>query len=110
MFFVTIPETQWFKFQRNSDFYCTHFNDNLGVRGEEITFHDDLHFMPTDGIADWHNIMERIRRTGYDGILMTELTYADRTGKNGKPLNYAQMPLEEYMATALEKIKLAISM
>ena len=88
----------------------THFNDNLGVRGEEITFHDDLHFMPTDGIADWHNIMERIRRTGYDGILMTELTYADRTGKNGKPLNYAQMPLEEYMATALEKIKLAISM
>ena len=88
----------------------THFNDNLGVRGEEITFHDDLHFMPTDGIADWHGIMERIRRTGYDGILMTELTYADRIGKNGEALNYAQMSVEEYMATALEKIKLAISM
>lgn len=88
----------------------THFNDNLGVRGEEITFHDDLHFMPTDGIADWHGIMERIRRTGYDGILMTELTYADRIGKGGEPLNYAQMSLEEYMATALQKIKLAISM
>lgn len=88
----------------------THFNDNLGVRGEDITFHDDLHFMPTDGIADWHNIMERIRKTGYDGILMTELTYADRTGKNGEPLNYAQMPIEEYMATALEKIKKAIAM
>ena len=40
----------------------THFNDNLGVRGEEITFHDDLHLMPTDGIADWHGIMERIRK------------------------------------------------
>ena len=88
----------------------THFNDNLGVRGEDITFHDDLHFMPTDGIADWHNIMERIRKTGYNDIFMTELTYADRIGKNGEPLNYAQMPIEEYMATALEKIRKAISM
>lgn len=88
----------------------THFNDNLGVRGEEITFLDDLHFMPTDGIADWHNIMERIRKTGYDGILMSELSYADKVGKNGEALNYAQMSVEEFMATALEKIKKAISM
>lgn len=88
----------------------THFNDNLGVRGEEITFNDDLHLMPTDGIADWHGIMERIRKTGYDGILMSELSYADRPGKNGVEHKYAQMPLEEFAATAFEKINKAIAM
>ena len=88
----------------------THFNDNLGVRGEEITFYDDLHLMPTDGIADWHNIMERIRKTGYDGILMSELSYADKPGKNGIEHKYTEMSVEEFMATAYEKIKTAISM
>ena len=88
----------------------THLNDNLGVRGDEITFLDDLHLMPTDGIADWHNIMERIRKTGYNGILMTELTYANREGKNGVMHNYAEMPMEEYMAMAYEKVNKAISM
>ena len=88
----------------------THFNDNLGVRGDEITFHDDLHLMPTDGIADWHGIMERIRKTGYNGILMSELSYATRPGKNGVEHKYNEMPLEVFMATAYEKIKKAISM
>lgn len=87
----------------------THLNDNLGVRGEEITFLDDLHLMPTDGIADWKSIMERIKKTPYSGILMTELSYADRPGKNGIEHKYTQMPMEEYMATAYEKIKLAVN-
>ena len=88
----------------------THFNDNLGVRGEEITFYDDLHLMPTDGIADWHNIMERIRKTGYNGILMSELSYADKPGKNGTEHKYTEMSMEEFMARAYEKIKTAIAM
>lgn len=88
----------------------THFNDNLGVRGEEITFHDDLHLMPTDGIADWHGIMERIRKTGYDGILMSELTYSDKPGKNGVEHKYTELSMEEFMREAYEKIKTAISM
>ena len=88
----------------------THFNDNLGVRGEEITFHDDLHLMPTDGIADWHGIMERIRKTGYDGILMSELSYADTPGKNGIIHKYTELSMEEFMREAYEKIKTAISM
>ena len=88
----------------------THFNDNLGVRGEEITFYDDLHLMPTDGIADWHNIMERIRKTGYNDILMSELSYADKPGKNGVEHKYTEMSVEEFMAAAYEKIKTAISM
>ena len=88
----------------------THFNDNLGVRGDEITFLDDLHLMPTDGIADWHGIMERIRRTGYDGILMSELSYANRPGRDGVEHKYAEMSVEEFMVTAYEKINKAISM
>lgn len=88
----------------------THLNDNLGVRGDEITFQDDLHLMPTDGIADWHNIMERIRKTGYNGILMSELTYSNREGKNGIMHNYAEMSMEQFIALAYEKINKAISM
>ena len=88
----------------------THFNDNLGVRGEEITFHDDLHLMPTDGIADWHGIMERIRKTGYDGILMSELSFANKPGKNGIEHKYAEMSVEEFMKEAFDKINVAISM
>ena len=88
----------------------THFNDNLGVRGDEITFHDDLHLMPTDGIADWHGIMERIRKTGYNGILMSELTYEDLPGKNGIAHKYTELSVEEFMRKAYEKINLAISM
>ena len=88
----------------------THFNDNLGVRGDEITFLDDLHLMPTDGIADWHNIMERIKKTGYNGILMSELTYANLEGRNGVMHNYAELSMEQFAAMAYEKINKAISM
>lgn len=33
----------------------TRLNDNLGVRddGGQITFLDDLHLLPFEGIADW---------------------------------------------------------
>lgn len=89
----------------------THFNDNLGVRGEDITFEDDLHFIPTDGIADWHNIMERIRKTGYQGILMSELIMnPSRPGTNPITDGYSKMTIEQFMALAYEKITKAISM
>ncbi len=86
----------------------THFNDNLGVRGDDITFYDDLHLMPGDGIADWHGIMERIRKTGYNGILMSELSYKNNVGRDGVTLNYGDMPYEEYVALAYRKVKEAI--
>ena len=88
----------------------THFNDNLGVRGDEITFYDDLHTLPTDGIADWHNIMERIEKTGYDGFLMSELTRTNQPGRDGVELRYGDLTTEEFHALAMEKIQKAISM
>ena len=37
---------------------CTHLNDNLGIKDFEgkTTWHDDLHLLPFDGIADWNKI------------------------------------------------------
>ena len=87
----------------------THLNDNLGVRGTEITFLDDLHLMPTDGIADWSNIVERIKKTGYDGYIMSELSRGNKTGKNGEALNYGDLSNEEFHAVSIQKIKKALS-
>ena len=88
----------------------THLNDNLGVRGEEITFHDDLHLMPTHGIANWHGIMERIRRTGYSDVLMSELSFSEKEGKNGLVHKYSELGVEGYFAQAFELINKAVSM
>lgn len=32
---------------------CTHLNDNMKITGDEITWLDDSHMMPFDGLADW---------------------------------------------------------
>ena len=53
---------------------ATHLNDNLGICGEHIFWHDDLHLLPGDGIADWEGIANRLKTVGYEGILMFELT------------------------------------
>jgi sugar phosphate isomerase/epimerase len=87
----------------------THINDNLGVRGDEITWHDDLHLMPTDGIVDWGKVIKRIKELGYKDILMSELCYAEREGKNGAIHRYNDLPMDEYMALAYKKITAAIA-
>ena len=50
---------------------CTHINDNLGIRDFEgrITWHDDLHLLPFDGITDWQSIADRLNRCGFSGPL-----------------------------------------
>lgn len=65
----------------------THFNDNLGiVTGRTdpngTTWLDDLHLLPFDGIIDWQNVMDRIRRVNYTGILTFELTIHSKPGKH----------------------------
>jgi len=79
----------------------THLNDNLGQRGEEITWLDDLHLPMGDGVADWRHIMTRIRASGYRDILMCELNYSNKP--NGHELDrYLQMEMEQFYAYALE--------
>ena len=67
---------------------CTHLNDNLGILDHQgkTTFHDDLHFLPFDGIADWQDIAARLDRCGYQGELTFEL-------KPNTTLNHGTYPI-----------------
>lgn len=80
---------------------CTHLNDNLGIRdfGGEITWLDDLHLLPFDGIADWQDIAARLNRHGYDGILTFELCTGSKPGRRDND-KYKRMDVREYIAEA----------
>lgn len=82
----------------------THFNDNVGVTGEDIFWTDDLHLVMGDGIADWAGIMRRIRETNYNGPLMCELTFGNKPGKNTHD-GYATMGHEKFYEFALERMR-----
>lgn len=83
---------------------ATHIDDNLGIRDFDgkITFIDDLHLLPFDGVADWDGIVKRLNRHGYNGILTFELN------KNSKPdrlenEKYTEMSVERYITAAYER-------
>ena len=79
----------------------THINDNLGISDYDgkITYIDDLHLLPFDGITDWNYVAERIVKCGFDGPLSFELSTNSKPGRfeNDK---YAAMPFEGYIAEA----------
>ena len=81
--------------------FCTHINDNLGIKDPAgaLTFHDDLHLLPFDGIANWQGIADRIVSCGYKGPLTFELKRY--TTLNGcQRLIYDQENVEEYLTQA----------
>lgn len=82
----------------------THFNDNVGVTGEDIFWTDDLHLVMGDGIADWENIMHRIRACGFSGFLTCELTFGNKPGKSTHD-GYAAMGHEGFYQFALDRMK-----
>lgn len=79
----------------------THLNDNLGVRdfSGQITWHDDLHLLPYDGIGDWTDNARRLRKCGFDGVLTFELNNHSKPGRieNEK---YARMSEREFFTEA----------
>ena len=83
---------------------CTHLNDNLGIRSRDgvITWHDDLHLLPFDGIADWEEIAARLAREGYTGTLTFELNTGSKPGRHENDL-YAAMPLPAYLAECYKR-------
>lgn len=83
---------------------ATHLNDNLGIRdfSGEITWIDDLHLLPFDGIADWDYNAVRLKKCGYDGILTFELTRASKPGRHDND-RYRDMPIEQYIAEAYKR-------
>lgn len=82
----------------------THFNDNSGVSGKDIFWTDDLHLLMGDGIADWQNIMRRIRKADYSGVLTCELTLANKPGRNTHD-GYAAMQIKDFYALALSRMQ-----
>ena len=85
---------------------CTHINDNLGIRAhdeEKITWLDDLHLLPFDGIIDWQEAAKRLNKCGYSGALTMEMTTKSKPGRHDND-KYAAMPLEQYFAECYARL------
>ncbi len=80
---------------------ATHLNDNLGVKdfGGKITWHDDLHLLPFDGIGDWAAFAERIKKCGFSDILTFELNNKSKPNRHEND-KYDNIPLEQYLFEA----------
>jgi len=81
---------------------ATHLNDNMGITGPEIFWHDDAHLFPFDGIADWQGIADRIKKTGFDGFLTFELTTQNKPGRTTHDI-YAHLDVSGVLSLAHEK-------
>lgn len=82
----------------------THINDNLGIKdyGGEITWLDDLHLLPFDGIADWEGIAKRLVREDFCDVLTFELNKVSKPGRWDNWI-YEKMTAEEYIAEAYKR-------
>lgn len=82
----------------------THLNDNLGISdpGGEITYLDDLHLLPYDGVIDWDYNLSRLNKSRPLCCLNFELNLASKPGRHEND-QYAQMPLEDYFRLAYER-------
>lgn len=86
------------RFGQDGKLFATHLNDNLGIRDFEgkITWIDDLHLLPFDGIADWKGIAERLDRAGFDGTMTFELNTKSKPGRHEND-KYDKMDIEQYV-------------
>lgn len=79
----------------------THLNDNLGIRDHDgrIFWHDDLHLLPFDGIADWQDIARRLKHSGFNGPLTFELNTLSKPDRHEND-GYARMDITDYLTAA----------
>lgn len=81
----------------------THLNDNMGITDENnITWLDDSHLLPFDGIGDWQGIASRLDAVGYDGYLTFELTSKSKPQRTTHDI-YGGWSHEEFLAAAYER-------
>ncbi len=89
----------------NGKVFATHFNDSLGITGTEITWLDDAHLLPYDGIIDWSMTMRRLEQSGYrEEILTFELTRKNKPDRHTHDA-YASCSLDEFLKQAYECAK-----
>lgn len=81
---------------------CTHLNDNMKITGSEITWLDDSHLMPFDGLADWQGIATRLNAANFKGELTFELTGQNRPERHTHDI-YASLDMKGFLALALQK-------
>ncbi|MBP3939168.1 MAG: sugar phosphate isomerase/epimerase [Clostridia bacterium] len=82
--------------------FVTHLNDNRGMTGGELTFYDDSHLLPFDGIADWDGIAKRIKNGNYSGTLSFEVISKGRPTRTDNDI-YKGLTAQEYVNKAYSK-------
>lgn len=82
--------------------FVTHLNDNKGMTGDELTFYDDSHLLPFDGIADWRGIAKRIKKGDYKGTLSFEVISKGRPTRTDNDI-YQCLSAQEYVDKAYRK-------
>ncbi len=82
----------------------THINDNLGIKdyNGKITYIDDLHLLPFDGITDWNTAAKRLVKCGFNGPISFELSTLSKPGRHEND-KYAAMPVESFIAEAYNR-------
>ncbi len=81
----------------------THLNDNLGMTYlYNMTFLDDSHLLPFDGIRDWEKTALSLRRCGYSGMLTFELNPKSKPGRHANDI-YSCLDYEQYIGKAFER-------
>lgn len=83
---------------------CTHLNDNMGQTGEKITWHDDSHMLPFDGVASWEGIAARLKAANYKGELTFELNSKNKPERDTHRI-YEGLGFEQYISLAFERAK-----
>lgn len=84
----------------------THLNDNMGHRGDEgmISGVDDMHLLPFDGVINWEEKMQNLKKYNLPDILTFELKMnpllCDKRHKQ-----YENMTFEEYLALAYSRAR-----
>ena len=84
--------------------FMTHLNDNLGVSRYDgrIFWTDDLHLLPYDGIADWNEIGDRLKKAAKIPALNFELKMDSMPDRHENDL-YVQMGMEAYFTEAYKR-------
>lgn len=82
--------------------FGTHLNDNMGQTGDNITWLDDSHMLPFDGIRDWTVVADRLNKAGFVGPLTFEIIKTDRPERTCNSI-YSKLSFDEYLALALRR-------
>lgn len=81
---------------------ATHLNDNMKITGDKITWLDDSHLLPFDGLADWKGIADRLNAVGYAGPLTFELTSKSKPERHTHDI-YDNLDLDGFLSLAYKK-------